>query len=172
MRAAWLPIHLYCTQVFDKESFLVLCLPPESFPRNPGEKMHVQAYYRNEKVIVAEWWNSLLVIDIEHGRSSGNYSGWLFLLIAGINIRNEGESHGNVAFAVRMRGWVMGKDLEKKPVRLLFPYVISQKMSWIVNFGEKMSLNPFSFSITPVCFELLKIWVFFPVIWLDIMQSF
>lgn len=51
------------------------------------------------------------------------------MLIAGINIRNEGESHGNVAFAVGMRGWIMGKDLEKKPVRLLFPYVISQKMS-------------------------------------------
>lgn len=54
MRAAWLSIHLYCTQVFDKESFLVLCLPPENFLRNPGEKMHMQAYYRNEKVIVAE----------------------------------------------------------------------------------------------------------------------
>lgn len=75
--------------------------------------MHVQAYYRNEKVIVAEWWNSLLVIDIEHGRSSGNNSGWLFLLIAGIIIRNEGESHGSVAFAVGMKGWVMGKDLKK-----------------------------------------------------------
>lgn len=73
MRAAWLCIHLCCTQVFDKESFLVLCLLLKSFPRNPGEKMHKQACYRNEKVIVAEKWNSLLVI--EHGKSSGNYSG-------------------------------------------------------------------------------------------------
>lgn len=74
MRAAWLSIHLYCIQVFDKESFLVLCLPPESFPKNPGEKMHMQACYRNEKVIVAEKWNSLLVMNIEHGHSSENYS--------------------------------------------------------------------------------------------------
>lgn len=35
--------------------------------------MHKQACYRNEKVIVAEKLNSLLVI--EHGKSSGNYSG-------------------------------------------------------------------------------------------------
>lgn len=56
-------------------------------------------------------WNSLLVI--EHGKSSGNYSGWWFLLIAGINLRNEGENHGNFAFAVGMKGWVMGKAVER-----------------------------------------------------------
>lgn len=35
------------------------------------------------------------------------------MLIAGINIRNEGENHENFAFAVGMKGWVMGKAVER-----------------------------------------------------------
>lgn len=37
--------------------------------------MHMWACYRNEKVIVAEKLSRLLVINTEHGQSSGNYSG-------------------------------------------------------------------------------------------------
>lgn len=86
----------------------------------------MQTYYRNEKVVVAGKmaYRCLLVINMDHGLSRGNYSGLLFLLIAGINARNEGkrESHGNVAFALGVKVWAMGKaqQLWKKQSNFIF----------------------------------------------------
>lgn len=68
---------------------------------------------------------------MEHSRSSGNYRGGLVLLIAEINTRNEGkrESHGNVAFALGMKRWVIGKaqQLWKKPIKFIFPCVFHKR---------------------------------------------
>lgn len=95
----------------------------------------MQTYYRSKKVVVARKMEqqSLLVINMEHGWSSGNYHGGLVLLIAEINTRNEGkrESHGNVAFALGMKGWVMGKaqQLWKKTNQIYFSMCISQMIS-------------------------------------------